>query len=182
MDGLFDNSVLSEFDAHAVRMREASRSRREAVALRNLVDDPADEEAADVRATFGVQQPGERLKGDTAIRTLHQLLHLIDENGFERSAHQVQCARHPARATLRAPHCARHPALATRRFHDSMIRAVARVLYRADWATKKPDIMRKHGWQRAPSEVLVSTPRRFGKVTPHPPTTLKKFRLRGSNP
>ena len=47
---------------------------------------------------------------------------------------------------------------------DAMIRAISRVLYRADWATKRPDIMRKHGWTRCPGEVLVSTPRRFGKV------------------
>ena len=47
---------------------------------------------------------------------------------------------------------------------DAMIRAISRVLYRADWATKRPDIMRKHGWERCPGEVLVSTPRRFGKT------------------
>lgn len=29
-----------------------------------------------------------------------------------------------------------------------MIRAISRVLYRADWATKRPDIMRKHGWKK----------------------------------
>ena len=82
--GLFSNDILSEFEVHAQRLREASRRRREQCTLKNTVDDPAEEEAADVRATFGVRQPGEELAGDTAIRTLHQLLHMIDENGFER--------------------------------------------------------------------------------------------------
>jgi len=82
--GLFSNNILAEFDVHAQRMREAARRRREYCTLRNTVDDPVEENAADVRATFGVRQPGEVMAGDTAIRTLHQLLHLIDENGFER--------------------------------------------------------------------------------------------------
>ena len=31
-----------------------------------------------------------------------------------------------------------------------MIRAISRA-YRADWATKRPDIMRKHGWKKCPA-------------------------------
>ena len=138
-EGMFSNEILAEFATHSQHLREAARRRREECTLKNAVEDPRDQEETDVRATFGVPQPGEVMAGDTAIRTLHQLLHIIDENGFERSPHQ-------------------------QRFHDAMIRAVARVLYRADWATKRPDIMARHGWTKAPSEVLISTPRRFGKA------------------
>ena len=136
---MFSNEILAEFATHSQHLREAARRRREECTLKNAVEDPRDQEETDVRATFGVPQPGEVMAGDTAIRTLHQLLHIIDENGFERSPHQ-------------------------QRFRDAMIRAVARVLYRADWATKRPDIMARHGWTKAPSEVLISTPRRFGKT------------------
>jgi hypothetical protein len=49
-------------------------------------------------------------------------------------------------------------------FHDSYIRACARVLYKADWTTAAPDIMRRNDWEACPSEILISTPRRFGKT------------------
>lgn len=162
---LFSEAVLSEFDAHCERLRAAARARRSEVTLHNNVVDRSESEVLDIRSTFGVMQQGEQWAGDAALRTLKALLGIIDENvcascpsfhallsvvshalgacccaqGFERSAHQVL-------------------------FHDAMIRAISRVLYRADWATKRPDIMRKHGWERCPGEVLVSTPRRFGKT------------------
>ena len=136
---LFDTTVLAEFDTHTQRLRESARRRREQVTLRNPVEDAAEEAATDIRSTFGVPQAGEQMAGDTAIRTLFALLDIIDNNGFERSAHQQM-------------------------FHSAMIRAVARVLYRADWAVARPEIMKRHGWTKAPSEVLVSTPRRFGKT------------------
>ena len=35
-----------------------------------------------------------------------------------------------------------------------------------DWGTQRPAIMKKNNWPTCPSEVLISTPRRFGKVRP----------------
>ena len=35
------------------------------------------------------------------------------------------------------------------------MRACGRIIYRQDWATRKPDIMAKHGWDKCNSEVLI---------------------------
>ena len=62
----------------------------------------------------------------------------------------------PAPARRRSPHQIA--------FHDSFTRACARVIWKEDWASQRPRIMQKMGWEKCPSEVLVSTPRRFGKT------------------
>jgi hypothetical protein len=64
---------------------------------------------------------------------------MIDERGFQRSSQQI-------------------------RFHDSFVRATSRVIYRDDWAKSQPAIAKKNGWETTPSEILISTPRRFGKT------------------
>ena len=138
---MIDPELLNVFESHATKVREAARAKRDAVALKHVVDDPELRDEAIDDNTLGKRLPGERFAGDTALRTLNQLLAMVDQRGFERSAHQI-------------------------RFHSSMIRCVVRVLYRADWATQAPVIMQRNGWDRCPSEVLVSTPRRFGKVRP----------------
>ena len=79
------------------------------------------------------------MAGDTNLRTLRTLLSIIDDRGFERSAHQVQ-------------------------FHSAFERSTARVIYKRDWASSRSQIMAKNGWNTCSSEVLISTPRRFGKT------------------
>ena len=148
---VFTQELLNEFDTHCANLRDAARARREEVTLQNNVIDRSEAEVLDIRSTFGVMQPGEQFAGDAALRTLKALLHIIDEAGFERSPHQVM-------------------------FHDAMIRAISRVLYRADWATKRPDIMRKHGWKKC--RALASTPRRFEDFDCNPdrvPGTVRRF-------
>jgi hypothetical protein len=47
---------------------------------------------------------------------------------------------------------------ATRRqmkFHSAFERCVARVIYKQDWATSRPAIMRWNEWPRCSSEVLI---------------------------
>ena len=44
------------------------------------------------------------------------------------------------------------------------MKAAARVIYRGSWETERPAIMKKYGWETSNSEVLISTPRRFGKT------------------
>ena len=44
------------------------------------------------------------------------------------------------------------------------MKAAARVIYRGSWETERPAIMKKYGWEKSNSEVLISTPRRFGKT------------------
>jgi hypothetical protein len=44
------------------------------------------------------------------------------------------------------------------------MKAAARVIYRGSWETERPAIMKRYGWETSNSEVLISTPRRFGKT------------------
>lgn len=60
------------------------------------------------------------------------------------------------RECIRSPH--------QQKFHEAFIRAAARIIYREEWPLKKDTIMRHNGWETARSEVLISTPRRFGKT------------------
>jgi len=136
---MFSARVFTEFETHASKMREASRARRDAVQLRAAVDDDADAVAIDVRDTLGVPQPQDKFKGCTNLRTLRTLLSIVDDRGFERSAHQLA-------------------------FHSAFERCVARVVYKTEWSTNRPAIMRHNNWPRCNSEVLISTPRRFGKT------------------
>ncbi len=52
------------------------------------------------------------------------------------------------------------------KFHSAFERCVSRVVYKKDWATSRPAIMRHNMWAKCSSEVMISTPRRFGKVRP----------------
>lgn len=44
------------------------------------------------------------------------------------------------------------------------MKAAARVIYKGSWETERPAIMKRYGWETSNSEVLISTPRRFGKT------------------
>lgn len=138
-EGGFSDQLSAEFEKHAERLRERSRARREAVKLRASVLDREDHEEVSEAAALGKWQPQDEFQGDVNIRTLRSLLKMVDERGFERSAHQL-------------------------RFHSAFERSTARVLYREDWGTQRPAIMAKNGWETCPSEVMISTPRRFGKT------------------
>ena len=81
--------------------------------------------------------------GFDRIARCRQALEALDLQGWERSYHQ-------------------------RQFHDTFIRACARVF----WKTEKPGqfardhqkILQLNGWDHLCQEILVSTPRRFGKT------------------
>ena len=135
----FTEEIMKQFPKHADALREAARERRAAVQLRHVVADREMQEAVSVWDTLGKRQPGDEFQGDVNLRTLRTLLSIIDTRGFERSAHQM-------------------------RFHSAFERATARVVYRADWETQRPAIMKKQGWRTCPGEVMISTPRRFGKT------------------
>lgn len=131
--------VLDQFEAHTDALRKASAARRESVSFRNVVEDRAEREASSVADQLGKRQPGDVYEGDVNLRTLRLLLKMIDERGWERSEHQM-------------------------RFHSAFERCVARVLYRTEWATQRPAIMKHQNWEKCSSEVMISTPRRFGKT------------------
>ena len=138
-EGGFSDQLSAEFEKHAERLRERSRARREAVKLRASVLDREDREEASETDALGKWQPQDEFQGDVNLRTLRSLLKAVDEKGFERSAHQLK-------------------------FHSAFERSTARIIYREDWGTQRPAIMKRNGWTSCPSEVLISTPRRFGKT------------------
>ena len=173
-------ALLAEFEPHQRHVADRARVRRDAVALRSVVDDREGREAVTVQESLGKWQPGDELQGDVNFRTLRSLLKLVDEAGFERSPHQVAAPQFSGPVLPSGPRdIAPRPQL---KFHAAFERAAARVIYRDSWGTQRPAIMKKHNWKTTPGEVLISTPRRFGKtfslsdatiLTHEPPTHLR---------
>jgi len=139
MDALFSPNILQLFDTQFDRVKAAARRRRNAVELKATVDDTAEAAVVDIRSTFGVQLPTDQYEGCRNLRTLRGLLAIVDDRGFERSPHQLS-------------------------FHSAFERCVSRVIYKKDWSTSRPQIMKLNNWAKCSSEVLISTPRRFGKT------------------
>lgn len=80
-----------------------------------------------------------KFTGCSRLKNLNQFLSQIDSKGFERSNHQC-------------------------RFHEAFTKACGRTIYREEWGVHRTEIMRKNGWATDKSEVMISTPRRFGKT------------------
>lgn len=161
------DQIRSAFTDHCTHLREARRRRRQALTVHTVVPPPPAEASTDLpTAGYGADGRGgggdattsaivssggafptevgapletDKYDGDCVLRTLHQLLAMIDDRGFARSPQQCQ-------------------------FHDAFIRASSRVMYRQDWSKSKPMIMARNNWGDCPSQILVSTPRRFGKT------------------
>ncbi len=141
MSSQFPASVLQLFEQHVFDTKQHARKRRAALQPRSVVDDNAATKSLenDVEATLGQQQPTDKWQGCANLRTLRTLLSRIDDRGFERSPHQLQ-------------------------FHNAFERCTARVMYKQDWAAQESYIVEHNGWDRCSSEVMISTPRRFGKT------------------
>ena len=138
---MFSSAILDEFGVHTNKMRAAARARREAVQLRSAVYDTGDAVAVNIQDTLGVRLPNDRWAGCTNLRTLRCLLQMIDDRGFERSPHQMK-------------------------FHSSFERCVSRVVYKTDWATSRPAIMRYEPQAHARAHgctLTLSKPRRHNK-------------------
>ena len=142
---LLSPALFAAFDSHVEEIAAARKRRQEMLAFRTAVDEDgqAEEVAADATQDeidgLGVWLPTDTMQGDVNMRTLEKLLKRVDQRGFERSAQQLE-------------------------FHVAFMKAAARVIYRGSWETERPAIMRKYGWDKSNSEVLISTPRRFGKT------------------
>ena len=93
----------------------------------------------DAEAVTYVRIASDRFIGDARLRAVRLLLSEIDGRGFERSNHQE-------------------------RFHEAFFRACGRVLYDKDWEVHRARIMQQNQWTTSNSEVMISTPRRFGKT------------------
>jgi hypothetical protein len=93
--------VLVEFEAHAARLKAASRSRKNAMEYRNVVEDDEEREALNIIDTLGKRQPQDVYDGDVNLRTLRTLLKMIDERGWERYVYALLALRFShARFTL----------------------------------------------------------------------------------
>ena len=144
---LMSDAIFKGFERHVKELVEARKRRQEALAFKSAVEEEgaaAEEEGGTAQTQdeldgLGVRLPADRWRGDTNMRTLQKLLSRVDARGFERSAQQLE-------------------------FHQAFMKAAARVIYRGDWETDRPMIMDKYGWTKCNSEVLISTPRRFGKT------------------
>ena len=122
-----------------VRMLGAP-TRADGVKVNNseLLEERDADAAADADAGLGVWCTATSTKA-TSTCAPSKAQERIDQRGFERSAHQLE-------------------------FHEAFFNATARVIYRLDWEVHKPAIMRKNNWKTVQSEVMISTPRRFGKT------------------
>lgn len=157
------NSVFGGFEAHVQALEQARDLRRDALRFKSVVEEGVGEDGTtqsqDVIDGLGIWTAGDELQGDVNMRTLNALLARVDARGFER----CQCLTRPGASGTDA--CWRRGRSAQQlEFHVAFAKAAARVIYRADWETQRPNILRKYGWTKASSEVLISTPRRFGKT------------------
>lgn len=91
---VFSEQLLQQFEVHVARLTSRSKSRRLAVQLRSTVLDRDEREQASELDMLGKRQPQDEFQGDVNLRTLHSLLKMVDERGFERCAAccPVQCA------------------------------------------------------------------------------------------
>lgn len=148
---MFASHILAEFDQHATRLRDAHRARKAAVALKNVVEDREEREAISVVDTLGKRQPSDVYEGDVNLRTLRTLLFMVDERGWERYAASLplfkRCILNKHDTDFRSPH--------QMQFHSSFEKCVARVLYKSEWSTLKPAIMKHNKWTRCSSEVMI---------------------------
>lgn len=125
--------VLNEFEEHVIAMREASRGRKDAMTLRNIVVDRDDKDAISEEDTLGKRQPSDVYEGDVNLRTLRTLLKMIDERGYERYRYLVVVVSAPFHPRSAASRCDELSIRARRsahqlQFHSAFERCVARVI------------------------------------------------------
>jgi hypothetical protein len=137
-EGGFSDQLSAEFEKHAERLRERSRARRDAVKLRAPVLDREDHEQVSEAASLGKWQPQDELQGDVNVRTLRSLLKMIDERGFERSAHQLRFHSAFERSTARVLYREVRQKMIQHAFHDLLFTALTLPVDACDFRTGAP--------------------------------------------
>lgn len=160
------HGLAEGFETLVADVGKARDARRERMAFKSaaeMADEMVNSDRValndDERQQLGEWLPGDEYQGDVNMRTLDRLLKRVDQRGFERYAPPRRVI-----ARLSTQRYSSNRSAQQLEFHQAFTRACGRVLYREDWATRKPEIMAKYGWERCNSEVLISTPRRFGKT------------------
>lgn len=82
----FNECLSNKFKEHAEQLRKRSRARRQAVQLKSAVLDREERKELSTEDLLGRRQPQDEFQGDVNIRTLRQLLKMVDDRGFERYA------------------------------------------------------------------------------------------------
>lgn len=162
---LIHDALFKSFEAHVEHLDAARLRRIEALSFKSALEDDGEKEinedaTQDEIDGLGVWLPGDEFQGDVNMRTLQKLLTRVDQRGFERSAQQLEACPSPFPILPRAA----HGRALSAQFHVAFMKAAARVIYRGSWETERPAIMKRYGWETSNSEVLISTPRRFGKT------------------
>ena len=97
----------------------------------------------------------------TALENCMRITSKLECNGFQR----IQKCRHGLEALDRRGW---QRSFHQRMFHDNFIRSCARIFWKREphgtFARDHQRILEVHGWDNLSQEVLVSTPRRFGKT------------------
>ena len=132
---LINDALFKSFESHVERLDAARLRRIETLSFKSALEDDGKDEGnegatQDEIDGLGIWMPGDEYQGDVNYRTLQKLLTRVDQRGFERSSQQLE-------------------------FHVAFLKAAARVIYRGSWETERPAIMRKHGWEKSNSEVLI---------------------------
>lgn len=129
------------FESHETSMREKAERRKLLVGVKSIVQKPvAQLQAKDLRDCVHFERKDcDAFLGCSRIRTIHALLSIIDDRGFERSQNQEK-------------------------FHDAFIRSSAPIIYREEWSVHQQNILHVNRWDTIMRGMLVSTPRRFGKT------------------
>lgn len=80
-----------------------------------------------------------KVSGDTRLHNLRKTLEMFDNIGYQRSFQQ-------------------------RLFHEAFVRACIKHIYKEDFASCAARLMRENRWVDIKQEVMITTPRRFGKT------------------
>ena len=149
-DALLNSALFNAFDKHVENLDTARKKRIEALSFKSALEDDGEAEinedaTQDEIDGLGIWQAGDEFQGDVNYRTLQKLLTRVDQRGFERSAQQLE-------------------------FHVAFMKAAARVIYRGSWETERPAIMKKFGWEKSNSEVLIRCAHKF-PLPRRPPLT-----------
>ena len=140
-------SLQSLYDEYAADTREDTEKERQAEEMRSRLASAQ----GDCFKTFMLNRQrtvtdavrAQAKDGFTRMADCRQALNVLDTLGWSRSYHQ-------------------------RVFHDNFIRASARVFFKMDppgaFARAHQKILDLNGWDTLSQEILISTPRRFGKT------------------
>ena len=137
------DTVRVLFDEFCSQTSDRAQRRAKEVTLCASIDQTDNQKSSHKRKRddeeLGVRLSTDRFVGSARLRTLRALLLRIDQRGFARSQHQLQ-------------------------FHAAFEQACSRVVYKEEFPVHFASIMRENNWEGVSGEVLISTPRRFGKT------------------